>query len=125
MIFILSKSAMMVRSKSICSIFFLLLLFLCHYPLKAQDPHPEIEKDFFPFSVWYSGGKARAPMLSRIDDQSEEEWRKDLQQIRDLGFNTVRTWVEWATCEPEPGQDRKSTRLNSSHVANSYAVYPS
>lgn len=94
---------MMVRSKSICSIFFLLLLFLCHYPLKAQDPHPEIEKDFFPFSVWYSGGKARAPMLSRIDDQSEEEWRKDLQQIRDLGFNTVRTWVEWATCEPEPG----------------------
>src|SRR5690625_3567849 len=37
-----------------------------------------IEKDFFPFSVWYSGGKARAPMLSNINDRSEEEWREDL-----------------------------------------------
>ena len=55
-------------------------------------------KRFFPFSVWYSGGKARAPMLSEITTDSEEEWRADLQQIKDLGFNTVRTWVEWATC---------------------------
>lgn len=64
----------------------------------------EIEKGFFPFSVWYSGGKARAPMLSKITENSEKEWRADLQQIKDLGFNTVRTWVEWATCEPEPGK---------------------
>ncbi len=64
----------------------------------------EIEKDFFPFSVWYSGGKARAPMLSQVTENSEKEWRADLQQIKDLGFNTVRTWVEWATCEPEPGK---------------------
>src|SRR5690625_6310538 len=63
-----------------------------------------IEKDFFPFSVWYSGGKARAPMLSNINDRSEEEWREELQQIRELGLNTVRTWVEWATCAPEPGE---------------------
>lgn len=70
----------------------------------GQSPRTTIEKDYFPFSVWYSGGKARAPMLSKIDNHSEEEWRKDLNQIRDLGFNTVRTWVEWATCEPEPGQ---------------------
>ncbi len=63
-----------------------------------------IEADFFPFSVWYSGGKARAPMLSEITPDSRDEWRKDLEQIKSLGFNTVRTWVEWAACEPVRGQ---------------------
>ena len=64
------------------------------------------QPDFFPVSVWYSGGKARAPMLSEITPNSEAEWRRDLEQIRDLGFNTVRTWVEWAHCEPQEGQFR-------------------
>jgi beta-galactosidase len=59
---------------------------------------------FFPFSVWYSGGKARAPMMTVVTPQSREEWRRDLQQIRELGFNTVRTWVEWAHTEPQPGE---------------------
>jgi len=72
--------------------------------VQGQKKHERIEKGFFPFSVWYSGGKARAPMLSEITTDSEDEWRADLQQIKDLGFNTVRTWVEWATCEPEPGK---------------------
>jgi beta-galactosidase len=62
------------------------------------------EEDFFPFSVWYSGGKARAPMLEEIDETSRERWRRDVQQIKDLGFNTVRTWVEWTAGEPLPGQ---------------------
>jgi len=62
------------------------------------------EPDFLPISVWYSGGKARAPMLSEIDENSRTEWQADLQQIKDLGFNTVRTWVEWAHCEPSPGK---------------------
>lgn len=60
--------------------------------------------DFFPVSVWYSGGKARAPMLSAITPNSRAEWKKDLQQIKSLGFNTVRTWVEWAHCEPRAGE---------------------
>jgi beta-galactosidase len=59
---------------------------------------------FIPVSVWYSGGKARAPMLTEIDENSREEWKRDLEQIRQLGFNTVRTWVEWAHCEKEPGE---------------------
>lgn len=59
---------------------------------------------FFPVSVWYSGGKARAPMLSSLTDRSREEWRRDLDQIKGLGFNTVRTWVEWAHCEPRAGE---------------------
>ena len=71
---------------------------------QVKNSNESIEKDFFPFSVWYSGGKARAPMLSKITESSKAEWRADLQQIKDLGFNTVRTWVEWATCEPEPGK---------------------
>jgi beta-galactosidase len=62
--------------------------------------------DFFPFAVWYSGGKARAPMQSEITPASREEWRRDLEQIRALGFNTVRTWVEWASVEPTQGEYR-------------------
>lgn len=59
--------------------------------------------DFFPVSVWYSGGKARAPMLSQITSKSKSQWLKDLQQIKSLGFNTVRTWVEWTHTEPKEG----------------------
>ncbi len=43
-------------------------------------------------------------MLSEITENSGKEWQKDLQQIKDLGFNTVRTWVEWAHCEPIEGE---------------------
>lgn len=75
-------------------------------PPPAARPPAMPAQDFFPVSVWYSGGTARAPMLSEIDDASEARWRADLQQIRDLGFNTVRTWVEWAHCEPEEGSYR-------------------
>lgn len=83
----------------------LVMLFLLSVNLDAQPYAWQTpEKQFFPFSVWYSGGKARAPMLSTINPQSESEWRKDLQQIKSLGFNTVRTWVEWAACEPEKGK---------------------
>ncbi len=60
--------------------------------------------DFLPVSVWYSGGKARAPMLSEITPDSRTQWKNDLEQIKALGFNTVRTWVEWAHCEPRPGE---------------------
>lgn len=66
---------------------------------RAARPAP----DFFPVSVWYSGGSARAPMLSEITDASPVRWRADLLQIKDLGFNTVRTWVEWAHGEPQEG----------------------
>ncbi len=61
-------------------------------------------KGFFPVSVWYAGGKARAPMLERVTADSARLWRKDLDQIQALGFNTVRTWIEWTNCEPEEGK---------------------
>ena len=59
---------------------------------------------FFPVSVWYAGGKARAPMLETVTPQSRETWKKDLDEIRRLGFNTVRTWVEWTACEKTEGR---------------------
>ena len=80
------------------------LMVLLNLGTFAQGKHSPVKVDFFPFSVWYSGGKARAPMLSKITPQSEEAWRRDLQQIKKLGFNTVRTWVEWAACEPVRGK---------------------
>ena len=69
--------------------------------LRAAAPAP-----FFPVAVWYGGGTARAPMLSPIDAGSERAWREDLGKIRALGFNTVRTWVEWSAVEPREGEYR-------------------
>lgn len=82
----------------------LLSLFRSQGLLWGQDNKSSAPPNFFPVSVWYSGGKARAPMLSKITLESNAEWRRDLQQIESLGFNTVRTWVEWAHCEPRPGE---------------------
>ena len=59
---------------------------------------------FFPVSVWYGGGRARAPMLEPVTAESRRAWREDLLKIKSLGFNTVRTWVEWSAGEPRPGE---------------------
>ncbi len=55
---------------------------------------------FFPVAVWYGGGKARAPMLEGQARSKKEIWRKDVRQIKALGFNTVRTWIDWASGQP-------------------------
>jgi beta-galactosidase len=55
-------------------------------------------------AVWYGGGKARAPMLERLDSTSSSRWGADLGQIKSVGFNTVKCWVDWATAEPKPGE---------------------
>jgi beta-galactosidase GanA len=70
----------------------LLLPFLLCLPIQAAD--------FFPVAVWYGGGKARARMLEKGARGKKELWRKDIRQIKALGFNTVRTWIDWATGEP-------------------------
>lgn len=62
------------------------------------------EPSFFPVAVWYSGGKARAPMLETITPDSPKFWKDDLLKIKGLGFNTVRTWVEWNVGEPKEGE---------------------
>lgn len=67
---------------------------------------PAPSADFFPMAVWYGGGKARAPMLESGARDKKELWRRDIKQIKALGFNTVRTWIDWATGEPQQGQYR-------------------
>jgi beta-galactosidase len=77
---------------------------------RSVPAHPEIsqaskrESTFFPVAVWYCGGKARAPMLETITPDSPRLWKEDLVKIKGLGFNTVRTWVEWNEGEPQEGQ---------------------
>jgi len=56
--------------------------------------------DFFPMAVWYGGGKARAPMLEPDPASKKETWRGDLRQIKKLGFNAIRCWIDWASGEP-------------------------
>lgn len=62
------------------------------------------DNSFFPVAVWYGGGKARAPMMERLDAGSAERWGKDLDAIKTAGFNTVKTWVDWATAESKQGE---------------------
>ena len=69
----------------------------------AQTPSSKTA-DFFPMAVGYGGGKARAPMLEPNARSKKETWRKDVQQIKALGFNTIRAWIDWASGEPEPGK---------------------
>jgi beta-galactosidase len=92
-------------SRSLLTLLALLALALLTTDGVAQNNRrPVHEPGFLPFAVWYSGGKARAPMQSELTPSSREEWRRDLQQIKELGFNTVRTWVEWASVEPRQGE---------------------
>jgi len=67
----------------------------------AVEEHGKL---FFPVAVWYSGGKARAPMLEQVNAESARLWKEDLLKIKGLGFNTVRTWVEWNAGEPREGE---------------------
>ena len=62
------------------------------------------EQTFFPFAIWYGGGKARAPMLEPNPEKNRSAWLEDLKKIKNLGFNTVKCWVDWSTAEPSPGQ---------------------
>ncbi|HUP48194.1 MAG TPA: beta-galactosidase [Thermoanaerobaculia bacterium] len=73
------------------------LLLLLTLPAYAAEP-------FVPISVWYGGGKARAPMLEPDPRSRMDAWRADLRQIKSLGFNTVRCWIDWASAEPREGE---------------------
>lgn len=42
-------------------------------------------------------------MLERDALQKVDVWRNDIGQIKSLGFNAVRCWIDWATGEPSEG----------------------
>jgi beta-galactosidase len=65
---------------------------------------PLLLAQFIPVAVWYGGGTARAPMLEAAPVAKKEVWRKDLQQIRALGFNAIRCWIDWSSGEPSEGK---------------------
>lgn len=60
----------------------------------------------FPMAVWYGGGKTRATMIRHPKAGARDEWRRDMEQIKDSGFNAVKTWVDWAASEPRAGEYR-------------------
>ena len=70
----------------------------------AKSEQGDEKPAFFPVAVWYSGGKARAPMLEEVNADSARAWKGDLEKIKGLGFNTVRAWVEWNVGEPREGE---------------------
>ena len=70
---------------------------------------PSKVPDYFPMAVWYGGGKARAPMLEPEPRAKKEAWRRDLRQIKSLGFNAIRGWMDWASGEPSEKQYRFDT----------------
>jgi hypothetical protein len=56
--------------------------------------------------VWYGGGTRRPPEVAAEPDAERDAWRRDLQTIRSHGFNSIVTWVNWASAEPSRGQYR-------------------
>jgi len=76
----------------------------CAMVIGNAGPGGEWGNAFYPAAVWYSGGKARAPMLERIDATSATRWGADLDQIKADGFDTVKTWIDWQTGEPRRGE---------------------
>ncbi len=51
-------------------------------------------------------------MLGPVDANSAQQWGQDLDQIKRVGFNTVKTWIDWSTAEPAPGDfDFKNLNL--------------
>ena len=61
---------------------------------------------FVPVGVWYGGGTVRPPVTAADAEPHRDEWRGDLKAIRALGFNSIRTWVDWSAIEPAQGQYR-------------------
>ena len=86
--------------RSVASLSIALLAGFSATPSLAQST----DQPLFPVAVWYGGGTARAPRLESLDSTSAERWGRDLDQIKSVGFNTVKCWVDWATAEPKPGE---------------------
>ena len=87
-------------------------------PRKAAEDASGRAPAFFPVAVWYSGGKARPPMLEPVSPASAAQWKQDLIKVKALGFNSVRTWVEWNTGEPHEGEYHLENLDLLLHLAN-------
>ncbi len=77
--------------------------------------------DFFPVAVWYGENRARAPMMPRSEIEVERT-RKDIQNIISLGFNCVKYWVDWATCEASEGKYDFSQAIDFLDLADEFGI---
>jgi beta-galactosidase len=59
---------------------------------------------YLPIAAWYTGGRTRATMVRAPGPGDRVRWKKDLQAIKNSGFNSVRLWVDWSSGEPQPGE---------------------
>jgi beta-galactosidase len=91
--------------RSLSAVLVILLAIQTGMSHPARNAGPvNADESFYPVAVWYGGGRVRAPMLKQIDGSSAQRWGKDLDAIKADGFNTVKTWVDWATAEPRSGK---------------------
>lgn len=81
-----------------------------------------MNNDFFPLAVWYGASRSRAPMMSRTK-LNHEEITKDLTNISNLGFNTVKYWIDWATSEPEPGNFNFSNSVEFLNMISEHGLH--
>jgi beta-galactosidase len=101
---VLQGASQMKFSRVVGAALCVVLAFLTGILFSRERATTDGPESFYPVAVWYGGGKARAPMLERLDATSVERWGKDLDAIKAEGFNTVKTWVDWATAEPRAGE---------------------
>jgi len=62
------------------------------------------ERPLLPIAAWYAAGPSRATMIEPLGPDGEAVVRRDLTHLKESGLNTVRTWIDWASGEPEPGR---------------------
>ncbi|HET7618795.1 MAG TPA: hypothetical protein VFK20_09830, partial [Vicinamibacterales bacterium] len=60
----------------------------------ALQTAPVRPSTFIPVGVWYGGGTVRAPMMPRDVAAQRDAWRRDLETIKGLGFNSIKAWVD-------------------------------
>src|SRR5690625_6781269 len=109
----------------------------CEYPLiingervttdeKITSVNPANPNEII--GVVSKANKDIAEKAMKVADETFESWRKSDPKVRaDILFRSAaivrRRKLEFTAHLVKEGGDRKSTRLNSSHVAISYAVF--
>src|SRR5699024_11382000 len=88
-------------------------------PLSLHDALP-IYPDETTLAVYaWDGPYSGATKMGRLRNTGYQQARFNLDTMIEAGLQTPVIWID---VEPVP-LDRKSTRLNSSHVSSSYAVF--
>src|SRR5207249_10822032 len=93
------------------------------YPLSLHDALPIFPKDALLFGFQNPPAEVRMRMFWRIFGPSWEKAEIDYQLkiMKEAGIGGVMLFPMYPVALDDP--DRKSTRLNSSHVSISYAVF--